>query len=135
MSVQKIMKDVLTEIKLEAEKTTSFGGSLGAKLVDQLSKQLTGEMKINPDFEARLAEIILPDVIPNPVAILQKSGKQELERRLKKLTAGNIKIVAQKNKLAGLPDFKRSGKNLNKTELIKMLIEKTKKEAGYSAGI
>ena len=125
MSADKTVKALFVAIEQELSNDGGTSGAIATAIVKQIGNTLISEMKSKQDFADRIAQILDPNFMPSPVAIVQKSGRGALVLQLGKLAPAQIKKIGTgRNLVAGA-----EVKGLGKDELIELIATRAAKEA------
>jgi hypothetical protein len=126
MSADKIIKALFAVLEQEVDKGTGTSAAIAASVVKQLGKTLASEMNSNQEFHDRIAQIIDPNFMPSPVAIVQRSGPQALSDKLGKMALAQVKKIGTGSNLMTAADV--TGQT--KAAVIALLVTRAQKEAG-----
>jgi hypothetical protein len=125
MSAEKIVQALFAELEKELDDGETTSAAVAGAIIRQLGKTLTAEMKSNQDFRDRIAQIVEPNFMPSPVAILQRSGAGTLSQALNKHKLADLKGIATGRNLATKAELN----GLQKPQLISLIVDRAEKEA------
>jgi len=125
MAAEKIVYALFAELEREFAKDTGTGAAIAAGIIKQVGKTLASEMKSNQDFHDRVAQIVDPNFMPSPVAVLQRSGKDALLGLLTRLNVGALKRVATVRNLTTAAELI----GLAKPAIVTLIADRAEREA------